>query len=153
MNLDALLKTPAVGETEAEETETALTLLASELPSSGLGDDALDGLLHTLSGGFGFLDIVQGLLAGLLRGVQPLGEVFQPPYGFVVVVGQAPTSMDWQSRKSLAMLSGLHDHSATTAICGIHPKGNPPLAAAVEIAHSIARILERRRSGGALKAT
>jgi ethanolamine ammonia-lyase small subunit len=44
------------------------------------------------------------------------------------------------------------DHSATTAICGIHPKGKPPEAAAVEIARTVARILEQRRSGVALKA-
>ncbi len=39
------------------------------------------------------------------------------------------------------------DHSATTAICGIHPKGKPPQVAAVEIARTVARILEQRRSG------
>jgi len=44
------------------------------------------------------------------------------------------------------------DHSATTAICGIHPKGKPPQAAAVEIARTVARIMEQRRSGIALKA-
>ena len=43
------------------------------------------------------------------------------------------------------------DHSATTAICGIHPKGKPPLVAADEIARSVARILEQRRSGVRLK--
>ena len=43
------------------------------------------------------------------------------------------------------------DHSTTTAICGIHPKGKPPLVAAVEIARSVARILEQRRSGVRLK--
>jgi len=45
------------------------------------------------------------------------------------------------------------DHSTTTAICGIHPKGKPPLVAADEIARSVARILEQRRSGVALKAS
>ena len=44
------------------------------------------------------------------------------------------------------------DHSATTAICGIHPKGKPPHAAAEEIAGTVARIMEQRRSGVALKA-
>jgi ethanolamine ammonia-lyase large subunit len=42
------------------------------------------------------------------------------------------------------------DHSATTAICGIHPKGKPPENAAREIARTVARILEERRSGVAL---
>ena len=39
------------------------------------------------------------------------------------------------------------DHSATTAICGIHHKGKPPLTAAAEIARLIERILAERRSG------
>jgi ethanolamine ammonia-lyase large subunit len=45
------------------------------------------------------------------------------------------------------------DHSATTAICGIHPSGKPPHAAAVEIARTIARIVEQGRSGVALHAS
>jgi ethanolamine ammonia-lyase small subunit len=45
------------------------------------------------------------------------------------------------------------DHSATTAICGIHPKGKPPQTAALEIARTVARIIEQRRSGVALKAS
>ena len=44
------------------------------------------------------------------------------------------------------------DHAATTAICGIHPRGKPPQAAAEEIARTVARILEQRKSGVALKA-
>jgi ethanolamine ammonia-lyase large subunit len=44
------------------------------------------------------------------------------------------------------------DHSATTAICGIHPKGKPPQAAAREIARTVTRIMEQRRSGVALQA-
>jgi len=44
------------------------------------------------------------------------------------------------------------DHAATTAVCGIHPKGKPPQEAATEIARTVARILEQRRSGVALKA-
>jgi ethanolamine ammonia-lyase small subunit len=44
------------------------------------------------------------------------------------------------------------DHSATTAICGIHPKGKPPVAAAEEIARTVSRMLEQRKSGVGLKA-
>jgi hypothetical protein len=36
------------------------------------------------------------------------------------------------------------DHSATTAVCGIHPKGKPPHAAAAEIARTVARMIEQR---------
>jgi ethanolamine ammonia-lyase small subunit len=39
------------------------------------------------------------------------------------------------------------DHSATTAICGIHHKGKPPLTAAAEIVRLIERMLVERRSG------
>ena len=43
------------------------------------------------------------------------------------------------------------DHSATTAICGIHPKGKPPEHAATEIAQTVARIFDQKKSGVALK--
>ena len=43
------------------------------------------------------------------------------------------------------------DHSVTTAICGIHPKGKPPQTAAAEVASVVARMLEQRRSGVGLK--
>ena len=42
------------------------------------------------------------------------------------------------------------DHSLTTAVCGIHPRGKPPHAAAAEIAATVRTILELRRSGVAL---
>ena len=45
--------------------------------------------------------------------------------------------------------SGL-DHSATTAVCGIHPDGKPPSEAVAEIARLLRRIVETRRSGVAL---
>jgi len=43
------------------------------------------------------------------------------------------------------------DHSATTAICGIHAKGKPPQVAAMEIARTVVRMLAQRTSGVALK--
>jgi len=42
------------------------------------------------------------------------------------------------------------DHSATTAVCGIHRDGKPPSAAVGEIARLVVRILGARRSGVAL---
>jgi ethanolamine ammonia-lyase small subunit len=42
------------------------------------------------------------------------------------------------------------DHSATSAVCGIHPRGKPPQMAAADIARTVARCLELRRSGVAL---
>jgi len=43
------------------------------------------------------------------------------------------------------------DHSATTAICGIHPNGKPPARAATEIAQTVERIFRERKSGVALQ--
>lgn len=42
------------------------------------------------------------------------------------------------------------DHSHTTAVCGIHPKGKRPDAAVEEIAACVARMFKERRSGVAL---
>ncbi len=42
------------------------------------------------------------------------------------------------------------DHACTSAVCGIHPRGKPPAAAADEIAGLVRRILDERRSGVAL---
>ena len=38
-------------------------------------------------------------------------------------------------------------HSATTAVCGIHPRGKPPEAAIGEIARIVGRAISQRRSG------
>lgn len=43
------------------------------------------------------------------------------------------------------------DHSCTTAVCGIHRLGKQPDAAAAEIARTVLRMLEQRRSGVALR--
>lgn len=43
------------------------------------------------------------------------------------------------------------DHSCTTAICGVHPQGKPPHLAATEIARTVARMIEQRSSGVALR--
>jgi ethanolamine ammonia-lyase small subunit len=42
------------------------------------------------------------------------------------------------------------DHSCTTAVCGIHPKGKRPDAAADEILRCVLTMFEERRSGVAL---
>ena len=39
------------------------------------------------------------------------------------------------------------DHSCTTAVCGIHPRGKPPAAAAAEIARTVRRMVDEKRSG------
>ena len=42
-------------------------------------------------------------------------------------------------------------HSATTAVCGIHPRGKPPDVAVAEIARVVGRVVAQRRSGVALE--
>ena len=42
------------------------------------------------------------------------------------------------------------DHSWTTAICGIHPSGTPPVVAAAQVARAVERALVTRRSGVAV---
>jgi len=42
-------------------------------------------------------------------------------------------------------------HSATTAVCGIHPRGKPPEAAVAEVARVVGRVVARRRSGVGLE--
>jgi ethanolamine ammonia-lyase small subunit len=39
------------------------------------------------------------------------------------------------------------DHAATTAICGIHPRGKPPQTAVSEIVRTVGRIVGQRASG------
>ena len=55
-----------------------------------------------------------------------------------------------RDRAGMSRWSPALDHSATTAICGIHHKGKPPLSAAAEIVRLIERMLAERRSGIAL---
>jgi ethanolamine ammonia-lyase small subunit len=45
---------------------------------------------------------------------------------------------------------GAIDHSSTTAVCGIHPRGKRPEAAVEEIARLVNRMFEQRCSGVAL---
>jgi ethanolamine ammonia-lyase large subunit len=52
-----------------------------------------------------------------------------------------------RSRWSLAL-----DHSCTTAICGIHPRGKPPEAAGAEIARAVLQMLKSKHSGVAAPA-
>jgi ethanolamine ammonia-lyase small subunit len=43
--------------------------------------------------------------------------------------------------------SGALDHSSTTAVCGVHPRGKPPDVAVEEIARVVTRALVERRTG------
>ena len=43
------------------------------------------------------------------------------------------------------------DHSCTTAVCGIHPRGKSPKTAVAEIARTVERMFKQRRSGVTLR--
>jgi ethanolamine ammonia-lyase large subunit len=86
-----------------------------------------------------------GALTGATVVIHLLGE--RPGTGLNALSAYVTYGLDaaGQSRWSRSL-----DHSVTTAICGIHPKGKAPLDAAREIASAVGRIIERRRSGVAL---
>lgn len=88
-----------------------------------------------------------GGLTGATVIIHLLGE--RPGTGLNALSAYVTYGLDaaGQSRWSRSL-----DHSVTTAICGIHPKGKPPLTAAREIASAVGRMIERRRSGVALAA-
>jgi ethanolamine ammonia-lyase small subunit len=89
-----------------------------------------------------------GGLVGAAVIVHILGE--RPGTGLNTVSAYLTYGRDeaGQSRWSRSL-----EHSATTAICGIHPRGKPPEAAAVEIAGTVDRMLEQGKSGVGLKAS
>src|SRR5262245_7871703 len=90
-------------------------------------------------------------IGGLVRAdvvVHVLGE--RPGTGLNTLSAYLTYGRD---RSGLPRWSPELDHSATTAICGIHPRGKAPEVAALEIARTVARILEQRRSGVALNAS
>ena len=86
-----------------------------------------------------------GGLTGATVIIHLLGE--RPGTGLNTLSAYVTYGLDaaGQSRWSRSL-----DHSVTTAICGIHPKGKAPIAAAREIASTVGRMIERRRSGVAL---
>jgi ethanolamine ammonia-lyase large subunit len=177
MNRDDYLAHPAAGECLRDEGARAIrTLYPARSPhvqivvSDGLNANAINEQLRALlpplrrllsdaGHHVGEVDIVVqngrvragyeigGLVgAGIL--VHLIGE--RPGTGLDTVSAYMTYGRDESGRSRWSR--GL-DHSATTAICGIHPKGKRPQAAAVEIARTISRIAEQRRSGIALKAS
>jgi len=86
-----------------------------------------------------------GGLVGARAVVHLIGE--RPGTGLNTLSAYLTYGRDAQDRSRWS--AGL-DHSATTAVCGIHPRGRAPLAAAAEIAHLVGRMLTERRSGVAL---
>jgi ethanolamine ammonia-lyase small subunit len=132
--------------------------------SDGLNADALNEQLGTLVPSLRWLLSQAGLHAGAVDIVITNGRVragyhagaLVDPLAIVHFVGERPgtglntvsayltygRNADGASRWSPAL-----DHSCTTAVCGIHPRGKPPDAAVTEIAAMVRRMIEQRRSG------
>jgi len=172
---DEYLAHPPLGERIREDDVPAIATLYRRSPqvqlvvSDGLNADAINEQLRALLPPLRRLLVDEGCHVGETDVVVQNGRV-RAGYEIgglvgaavvVHVVGERPgTGLNTasayvtygrdeagQSRWSRAL-----DHSATTAICGIHPKGKPPQAAAEEIARTVGRTLAQRRSGVALKA-
>jgi ethanolamine ammonia-lyase large subunit len=171
---DDYLAHPPLGERlRAEDAHLVATMYPLRTPraqlviSDGLNADAINEHLRTLlplvrrlltdnACGLGEIDLVVqngrvrvGYEIGGLTGadviVHLVGE--RPGTGLNTLSAYITYGHDeagaWRWNRNL-------DHSATTAICGIHAQGKPPRVAAAEIASTVGRIVEQRRSGVAL---
>jgi ethanolamine ammonia-lyase large subunit len=175
-NRDDYLAHPPLGERlRSEDAQLVGSLYQGRSPqvqlviSDGLNADAINEQLRTLlpmlrrlltknTGYVGATDVVVqdgrvrvgyeiGGLVGASVIVHLVGE--RPGTGLNTLSAYITYGRDqagaWRWSRAL-------DHSATTAICGIHPKGKPPQNAAMEIARTVGRMLAQRTSGIALKA-
>jgi ethanolamine ammonia-lyase small subunit len=95
---------------------------------------------------------------GRVRAGYHVGELLDPLV-IVHVIGERPgTGLNTASAymtfgrdaAGVSRWSRALDHACTTAVCGIHPAGTPPAAAADAIVRTVARMLDQRASGVAL---
>jgi ethanolamine ammonia-lyase large subunit len=174
-NRDDYLAHPAEGERLRDEDVHAIrSLYPSRRPqvqlvvSDGLNANAVNEQLRTLlpplrrlladqGCAVGEFDIV--MQNGRVRAGYEIGSLVETDV-VIHVIGERPgTGLDTLSayltygrdEAGQPRWSRDLDHSATTAICGVHPRGKPPQAAAGELARTVARILDQKRSGVALR--
>ena len=83
-----------------------------------------------------------GGLVGAELVVHLIGE--RPGTGLDTISAYITYGRDDQGR---IRWSGALDHSSTTAVCGVHPRGKPPEVAVEEIARVVTRALVERRTG------
>ena len=83
-----------------------------------------------------------GGLVGAELVVHLIGE--RPGTGLDTISAYITYGRDDQGR---IRWSGALDHSSTTAVCGVHPRGKPPEVAVEEIATVVTRALVERRTG------
>jgi ethanolamine ammonia-lyase large subunit len=169
---DDYLAHPPRGERLAEEDAAALSRVCSArrrpqvqlVVSDGLNADAVNeqipSLLPALRRRLADIGVAVGELAvvvtnGRVRAGYHVAQRTAPD-ALVHVIGERPgTGLNTASayltygrdRTGHSRWRPDLDHSCTTAVCGIHPRGKPAGAAAAEIARSVARMLGTGRSG------
>jgi ethanolamine ammonia-lyase large subunit len=174
VNRDDYLAHPATGETIGDQEAQPVTRLYSTrrpqiqiVISDGLNAnainenlrDVLPALRRRLAEGHfhvGAIDIV--IDNGRVRAGYHIGALLDVE-AILHLIGERPgTGLNTLSAyltfgRDVTGTSRWHqgiDHSQTTAICGIHPKGKPPEIAVDEMVRTLKRMFEHRASGVAL---
>jgi ethanolamine ammonia-lyase large subunit len=135
--------------------------------SDGLNGNAVNGNLRSVlpplrgelaTAGLHVSDYAVVIQNGRVRAGYHIGALVDAD-AVLHIIGERPgTGLDTMSAyltygRDLAGVSRWRadlDHSATTAVCGIHPRGKPPAEAVAEIARLLRRMIEAKRSGMAL---
>ena len=172
---DDYLSHPPAGERLRDGDAATLRRTLSPRPgrvqivvSDGLNADSINELLRSLlpplrrrlaSDGHPVTESAVVVQNGRVRAGYHVGQLLNPDV-LIHVIGERPgTGLNTVSAyltygRDAAGLSRWDprlDHSCTTAVCGIHPKGKPPEAAVTEIVTTVGRMFEQRRSGVALR--
>ena len=168
---DEYLSRPGSGESLRDADAAAIARLAGSrvepvllVVSDGLNANALNEHLRALvpplrrrltDGGCRASDVAVVIENGRVRAGYQVGEMSRAEI-VVHLIGERPgTGLNTLSAYvtygrdaagGFRWTSSL-DHACTTAICGIHPSGKTPDAAAAEIARVVSRALETRASG------
>ena len=172
---DEYIAHPAAGERIREDDAARLVRAAGRrhgeiqiVVSDGLNADAINEHLRTLlplvrrmlsNNGHDVNETVAVIENGRVRAGYHVAGLLEPD-GLIHVIGERPgTGLNTVSayltygRDTGGRLrwDPQLDHSCTTAVCGIHPQGKPPVKAAEEIARTVGRMFEQRRSGVTLR--
>ena len=171
---DDFIAHPAAGERLRDEDVTALKTAVQRsrrlqiVVSDGLNADAINEQLRALlpslrrllaEDGHEVADTVVLVRNGRVRAGYHVAQLIDPEL-LIHIIGERPgTGLNTASAyltygRDTAGHSRWDpqlDHSCTTAVCGIHRRGKPPEAASLEIARTVRRMLDQRRSGVSLR--
>jgi ethanolamine ammonia-lyase large subunit len=125
-----------------QQLRSVLPALRRELATAGIHAGSLDVVIHNgrVRAGYHVGAIVDADVVLHFIGERP-GTGLDTLSAYLTYGRDAGGRSRWSSAL---------DHSATTAVCGIHPKGKPAAEAVAEIARLARRIVETKRSGVAL---